>query len=46
MLAGQVAPAGPYQLRDATETDVVPLLSAAGLTAAEIAELRREGVVA
>ena len=39
-------PAGPYQLRDATETDVVPLLSAAGLTAAEIAELRREGVVA
>jgi len=46
VLAGQTPAAGPYVLRDAAETDTEALLTAAGLTATEVDELRREGVVA
>ncbi len=47
VLAGQVAPEGPYPLRDATATDVDEVLAGAGFTRAEIDALRgAEGVVA
>ncbi len=46
VLAGQTPADGPYVLRDAAETDTEALLTAAGLTATEVDELRREGVVA
>ena len=40
------APAGPYEVRDATVTDTDELLRAAGFTADECAKLRDAGVVA
>ncbi len=40
------APAGPYEVRDATITDTDELLRAVGLTAEECAELRDTGVIA
>jgi hypothetical protein len=46
VLAGQVKPAGPYPLRDATETDADELLARAGFAADEIAKLRADGAVA
>jgi alpha-methylacyl-CoA racemase len=45
--AGTVAaPAGPYDVRDATVTDTDELLQAAGFTVDECAELREAGVIA
>ncbi|MEX1007652.1 MAG: CaiB/BaiF CoA-transferase family protein [Acidimicrobiia bacterium] len=47
MFAGTTAaPAGPYEVRDATATDTDELLRAAGLTAEECAELRDAGAIA
>jgi alpha-methylacyl-CoA racemase len=46
VLAGQVRPSAPYQLRDATATDVDDLLARAGFTNEEITKLRADGVVA
>ena len=40
------APAGPYEVRDATVTDTDDLLRAAGVTAEECAALRDAGVIA
>jgi alpha-methylacyl-CoA racemase len=40
------APAGPYEVRDATVTDTDELLRAAGFTADECAELREAGAIA
>ena len=45
--AGTVAaPAGPYDVRDATVTDTDELLQAAGFTGDECADLREAGVIA
>jgi alpha-methylacyl-CoA racemase len=46
VLAGQVAPEGPYVLPDSTTTDVDDVLAAAGFTRAEIDALRAKGAVA
>jgi alpha-methylacyl-CoA racemase len=46
ILAGQCAPAGAYQLRDAAESDVEHLLREAGYPDEEIARLRDAGAVA
>jgi alpha-methylacyl-CoA racemase len=46
ILAGQCAPAGAYQLRDAAESDVEQLLREAGYPDEEIARLRDAGAVA
>ncbi len=46
VLAGQITPEDPYELRDATVTDVDDVLGAAGFTANEIERLRVAGVVA
>lgn len=46
VLAGQPAPEGVYELRDASSTDTDELLAAAGYAADEIARLRAEGAVA
>ena len=40
------APAGPYEVRDATVTDTDELLRAAGVTIEECAQLREAGVIA
>ena len=47
MFAGTAAaPAGPYEVRDATVTDTDELLRAAGFSAEECAALRDAGVIA
>lgn len=46
VLAGAAPVARPAPLRDASETDTDALLSAAGYSAAELAALRSEGVIA
>jgi alpha-methylacyl-CoA racemase len=46
VLAGQCAPDTPYRLRAATETDVEELLRGVGFSAAEIATMHEDGVVA
>jgi hypothetical protein len=40
------APPGPYEVRDATETDTDELLRAAGLTEAECRALHDTGAIA
>lgn len=46
VLAGMPRPEGPIELRAAGETDTAELLAAAGLAAAEIEALRRDGIIA
>ena len=46
VLAGAAPVARPVALRDAADTDTDALLAAAGYSAAELAALRSEGVIA
>ena len=44
--AGTVAPDGPYEIRDATATDTVELLLAAGYSQADVDAMTEAGIVA